>query len=39
MEVLWSTGPDGLHLASSVCNWGMVPGELTHLAPLGYALP
>ncbi len=26
-------------LASSVCNLGMVPGELTHLAPLGFRLP
>ncbi|HLL00623.1 MAG TPA: rhomboid family intramembrane serine protease [Myxococcaceae bacterium] len=26
-------------LAASVCNWGMVPGELTGLAPLGFAVP
>ncbi|ADO75367.1 rhomboid family intramembrane serine protease [Stigmatella aurantiaca] len=26
-------------LASSVCNWGMVPGELTGRAPLGFAVP
>ena len=26
-------------LAVSVCNWGMVPGELTGLAPLGFAVP
>ena len=28
-----------LRLAASVCNWGMVPGELTHLAALGTAVP
>lgn len=28
-----------LQLAASVCNWGMVPGELTHLARLGTAVP
>ncbi|MCX5761552.1 MAG: rhomboid family intramembrane serine protease, partial [Gemmatimonadetes bacterium] len=26
-------------LAASVCNLGMVPGELTHLAPLGSGVP
>ena len=26
-------------LAASVCNLGMVPGELTHMAPLGEAVP
>jgi membrane associated rhomboid family serine protease len=26
-------------LAASVCNLGMVPGELTHLSPLGTAVP
>lgn len=26
-------------LMASVCNLGMVPGEITHMAPLGYALP
>ena len=26
-------------LAASVCNFGMVPGELTHLAPLGSGVP
>jgi membrane associated rhomboid family serine protease len=25
----------GYPLIASVCNWGMVPGELTHLTPLG----
>lgn len=28
-----------LPLATSVCNLGMVPGELTHMAPLGFQLP
>lgn len=26
-------------LAARVCDYGMVPGELTHLAPLGQAVP
>jgi membrane associated rhomboid family serine protease len=26
-------------LLASVCNWGLVPGELTHRAPLGLAVP
>lgn len=26
-------------LATRVCDWGMVPGELTHLAPLGQGVP
>jgi membrane associated rhomboid family serine protease len=26
-------------LAATVCDLGMVPGELTHRAPLGYAIP
>lgn len=33
-------GPDGgYRLIASVCNWGMVPGELTHRAPLGLRVP
>jgi membrane associated rhomboid family serine protease len=28
-----------LRLAISVCNYGMVPGEVTHLAPEGLAVP
>jgi membrane associated rhomboid family serine protease len=32
-------GLDGPRLAASVCNLGMVPGELTHMAPLGTAVP
>ena len=33
-------GPDGAYkLIASVCNFGMVPGELTHRAPLGLHVP
>jgi rhomboid family protein len=32
-------GLDPLALGRSVCNLGMVPGELTHLAPLGESVP
>ncbi len=33
-------GPDGMRrLLASVCNYGMVPGELTHRAPVGLAVP
>jgi membrane associated rhomboid family serine protease len=32
-------GLDELQLAASICNWGMVPGELTGEAPLGFAVP
>ncbi len=32
-------GFDEKLLAASVCNLGMVPGELTHLAPLGSGVP
>ncbi|MEO6445858.1 MAG: rhomboid family intramembrane serine protease [Gemmatimonadaceae bacterium] len=32
-------GFDPIRLASSVCNLGMVPGELTHHAALGTAVP
>lgn len=32
-------GVDPGHLAATVCNLGLVPGELTHLAPLGYPVP
>ncbi len=32
-------GLNEISLASSVCNLGMVPGELTHQAPLGQAIP
>ena len=34
------TSPEGAYaLVASVCNWGLVPGELTGKAPVGYALP
>lgn len=32
-------GLDPVRLASSICDYGMVPGELTHRAPLGAAVP
>jgi membrane associated rhomboid family serine protease len=32
-------GFDGYQLAASVCNYGMVPGEVTRQAAVGYALP
>ncbi len=32
-------GFDSQELAKTVCNLGMVPGELTHLAPLGQSVP
>src|SRR6476661_1636013 len=32
-------GFDQQALAASVCNLGMVPGELTHMAPVGEAVP
>jgi membrane associated rhomboid family serine protease len=32
-------GLSGLQLAASVCNWGMVPAELTGRMPVGFAVP
>lgn len=32
-------GMDPYELAARVCDYGMVPGELTHRAPLGTAVP
>ncbi len=32
-------GANPLQLATTVCNLGMVPGELTHSAPIGMAVP
>ncbi len=32
-------GLDDSAMMAAVCNLGMVPGEVTHMAPLGYALP
>jgi membrane associated rhomboid family serine protease len=37
--VVQRAGLDPQALAASVCNLGMVPGELTHQAPLGQAVP
>ena len=43
MLVVWifvqGAGFDQQALAASVCNLGMVPGELTHMAKLGTAVP
>jgi membrane associated rhomboid family serine protease len=36
---LQGAGMDPVRLAISVCSLGMVPGELTHLAPIGTAVP
>ncbi len=32
-------GFDQVALAQAICNYGMVPGELTHRAPIGYGVP
>ena len=32
-------GMNDLELIKSICNYGMVPGELTHRAPLGSGIP
>jgi membrane associated rhomboid family serine protease len=32
-------GFNAVRLATTVCNTGMVPGELTHLAPIGQSVP
>jgi membrane associated rhomboid family serine protease len=35
-----AAGADGPYrLIASVCNYGLVPGEVTGMAPLGYAVP
>jgi len=43
MFAVWLTaqgaGLNELQLAKSICNYGMVPGELTHRAPLGETVP
>ena len=43
MAAVWvvveGAGFDTRQLASAVCNYGLVPGELTHRAPLGEAVP
>jgi membrane associated rhomboid family serine protease len=37
--LLQQAGSNPQVLAASVCNFGMVPGELTHRAVLGFAVP
>lgn len=37
--VVQGAGLDSATLAATVCNLGMVPGELTHRAPLGSGIP
>jgi membrane associated rhomboid family serine protease len=37
--VVQGAGLDEYRLAASVCNLGLVPGELTHQARVGFALP
>lgn len=32
-------GFNATELAASVCNYGMVPAELTHTRPIGYSIP
>ncbi len=43
MLIVWifvqGAGLDQQTLVASVCNLGMVPGELTHMAPIGTAVP
>lgn len=36
---LQGAGLDQIRLATTICNWGMVPGELTHRARLGTGVP
>ena len=37
--VVQGGGMNPLQLVKSVCDYGMVPGELTHRAPLGLSIP
>ena len=37
--VVQGAGVNGQALAKTVCNLGMVPGELTHMAPVGTSVP
>jgi membrane associated rhomboid family serine protease len=37
--VVQGAGLDQLRLAASVCNYGLVPGEITHRARVGLSLP
>jgi membrane associated rhomboid family serine protease len=36
---LQGAGQNPIQLATTICNLGMVPGELTHAAPVGLAVP
>lgn len=37
--VVQGAGFDQIKLATTICDWGMVPGELTHRARLGLGVP
>jgi membrane associated rhomboid family serine protease len=37
--VVQGAGFDELRLAASVCNYGLVPAELTHTRPVGFGIP
>src|SRR6185503_12309349 len=37
--VVQGGGLNDLQLVASICNYGMVPGELTHRVPLGTSIP
>ena len=37
--LIQGAGFDQQAMAASVCNLGMVPGEITHMAPIGQAVP
>lgn len=37
--VVQGGGVDPIALARSICEYGMVPGEITHRAPLGFQVP
>jgi membrane associated rhomboid family serine protease len=37
--LIQGAGFDAFRLAASVCNYGLVPAELTHQRPIGFAVP
>lgn len=37
--VVQGAGNNPVLLATTICNFGMVPGELTHMAPVGLTVP
>lgn len=43
LAIVWvlgqGSGFDAMTLAASVCNWGLVPGEITGMARVGAAVP